>query len=178
MLLTAFVGGLGHERPDNIPPYAPWSWGTMDEDLATAVGDRLRSLGVIYDELWRIKTGDENDEKVLRRVVSRIMRTMLNMLQPGSRCIVCDKGEEDISGQLRFCSACMGIRYCSVECQKADWERHKEDCKKAQKNPPQTKTARVVQPYEYSTIAPTKDEAQKLAYGTGIKFRPGEHELE
>lgn len=29
---------------------------------------------------------------------------------------------------VKKCSACGGAYYCSQECQKADWKRHKKDC--------------------------------------------------
>lgn len=33
------------------------------------------------------------------------------------------------SAQLMFCSACRGVKYCSVECQRADWKSHKPLCR-------------------------------------------------
>jgi hypothetical protein len=32
--------------------------------------------------------------------------------------------------KLMACSSCKKVRYCSRECQKADWKRHKEECGK------------------------------------------------
>jgi hypothetical protein len=99
------------------------------------------------------------------------MTTLMNMLEPEDPCAICNKGEEEIAGQLRFCSGCTGIRYCSVECQKADWKRHRKDCMKAQKITTPTNKSRVILPYEYfSQIAPTKPEAQELADEIDIKF--------
>ncbi|KZT58763.1 hypothetical protein CALCODRAFT_494468 [Calocera cornea HHB12733] len=31
--------------------------------------------------------------------------------------------------QLRRCTACLSVSYCSVECQKHDWKDHKEECR-------------------------------------------------
>ncbi|VDB90042.1 unnamed protein product [Peniophora sp. CBMAI 1063] len=39
----------------------------------------------------------------------------------------CDR-EESPSGALRACSQCHAARYCSSECQKADWKAHKKSC--------------------------------------------------
>lgn len=35
---------------------------------------------------------------------------------------------------LKICSRCKCARYCSVACQKRDWPRHKEGCRKAAEN--------------------------------------------
>ena len=34
---------------------------------------------------------------------------------------------------LKKCMRCEGVRYCSKECQKADWKRHKPECKVVKK---------------------------------------------
>ena len=40
-----------------------------------------------------------------------------------SSCRVCGKQDE-----LKNCSRCKSVKYCSVECQKKDWPQHKESC--------------------------------------------------
>jgi MYND finger len=53
-------------------------------------------------------------------------------------CIVCRKTESDCMSttgkSLQKCSACSSSseRYCSRECQKIDWKRHKQTCQPAQ----------------------------------------------
>jgi ankyrin repeat protein len=32
---------------------------------------------------------------------------------------------------FKVCSACKNVHYCSRDCQKSDWKRHKKECKKA-----------------------------------------------
>lgn len=41
----------------------------------------------------------------------------------GGKCAYCHK-----EGTIYNCTTCELIAYCSKECQKADWPRHKEDC--------------------------------------------------
>jgi hypothetical protein len=33
------------------------------------------------------------------------------------------------TGPQKLCSRCKGVRYCSRECQRADWKRHKKCCR-------------------------------------------------
>jgi hypothetical protein len=44
-------------------------------------------------------------------------------------CAACGiAGEDDI--QLKTCTACKSVRYCSVKCQKEHRSQHKRECKK------------------------------------------------
>ncbi|KZV73819.1 hypothetical protein PENSPDRAFT_742311 [Peniophora sp. CONT] len=46
----------------------------------------------------------------------------------GQACQKCFKGiEEGVA--LKICTTCRRVRYCSTECQKADWKSHKSICK-------------------------------------------------
>lgn len=42
-----------------------------------------------------------------------------------STCSVC----KEISNSTKMCSVCKNSRYCSKECQKQDWKKHKVICK-------------------------------------------------
>lgn len=43
-------------------------------------------------------------------------------------CQTCHKSKSD-SVKLYKCEMCKSIRYCSKECQKDDWARHKLECR-------------------------------------------------
>ena len=45
-------------------------------------------------------------------------------------CETCDARERKRGGVLLQCAKCKRTRYCSVECQKGDWKRHKKSCGK------------------------------------------------
>lgn len=47
----------------------------------------------------------------------------------GPQCRVCQKvADETPEKKLLICARCKAARYCSPECQKKDWGRHKVDC--------------------------------------------------
>lgn len=46
------------------------------------------------------------------------------------------KGANFSEGKLLVCSRCKKRKYCSVECQRADWKSHKEFCSSAQASKP------------------------------------------
>ncbi|KAK7748152.1 hypothetical protein SLS53_001407 [Cytospora paraplurivora] len=49
------------------------------------------------------------------------------------RCRNCGSTEAKGRAQLRKCMRCLNVRYCSVECQKNDWKKHRMECKEAEK---------------------------------------------
>ncbi|KAJ6617517.1 hypothetical protein B0H10DRAFT_1797148 [Mycena sp. CBHHK59/15] len=44
-------------------------------------------------------------------------------------CAVCHNETEESRKTLKQCSRCELTRYCSVDCQRTDWSRHKDCCK-------------------------------------------------
>ncbi|KAJ6536004.1 hypothetical protein DFH09DRAFT_98790 [Mycena vulgaris] len=46
-----------------------------------------------------------------------------------SSCAVCHNPADESRRNLKQCAKCELTRYCSVDCQRADWSRHKECCK-------------------------------------------------
>lgn len=82
--------------------------------------------------------------KVLRAVLqdkSGIRKTRENIFQKleylvdavdesQPRCKNCDKSQTSIA-KMKTCSGCRVARYCSRECQKADWKTHKQECRAA-----------------------------------------------
>mmetsp|Transcript_7028 Transcript_7028/g.11092 ORF Transcript_7028/g.11092 Transcript_7028/m.11092 type:complete len:287 (+) Transcript_7028:854-1714(+) len=51
-------------------------------------------------------------------------------------CAACFQSTDDIGKRLLKCSVCRVVRYCSKECQKVDWARHKRFCTKGLKSMP------------------------------------------
>lgn len=46
-----------------------------------------------------------------------------------SACRNCGAGPAKNGGQLKKCARCREVAYCSVECQKKDWKKHRMECK-------------------------------------------------
>ncbi|KAJ4254962.1 hypothetical protein NW762_009764 [Fusarium torreyae] len=44
------------------------------------------------------------------------------------RCRSCGKPENEKGVELKKCSRCQKVRYCSGECQKRDWKKHRAEC--------------------------------------------------
>lgn len=62
----------------------------------------------------------------MHRTVEREVEHLAEM--ESKRCTACGKGDKD--AVLKTCVACKLARYCSVECQKAHWPKHKKECKR------------------------------------------------
>lgn len=50
------------------------------------------------------------------------------------RCRSCGKTEAKAGGALKKCMRCLKVRYCSVECQKRDWKKHRMECGEAEEH--------------------------------------------
>jgi hypothetical protein len=53
------------------------------------------------------------------------------------QCAVCGGQPE----ALLLCSGCMGVKYCSAECQRAHWKHHRGECKRGQRAQQQLQAA-------------------------------------
>ncbi|TBU40602.1 hypothetical protein BD309DRAFT_967143 [Dichomitus squalens] len=121
--------------------------GKIPLQLKTSAGDPLCSCGrgkdvdgMLHDNLWKkfgpfvtriaisplfavsyvdpVFTGGTED--VASPLASDVKETL-------AECHRCRK-QRSISGELRRCSGCKIVYYCSEACQKSDWKSHKLDC--------------------------------------------------
>ncbi|KAI0291553.1 hypothetical protein BC826DRAFT_1022422 [Russula brevipes] len=90
-------------------------------------------------------------------------------------CAQCGKG-----GKLLFCAACHSIRYCSSECQRTDWKKHKQSCTRFSSSNTVTVRPRYPGP-KYSTLIPTQQFARVVSGSSGPEISEREqrasHEL-
>lgn len=176
LLLKAFVDSLGRKHDPSASPFAPWSWGTGDEELARALEERMTSVGV-RKELCRIKVRDQEKINIEEEEWTNGLGTLKEMLGPN--CNKCKKGSTDEARKLQLCGGCRTVQYCSRDCQKADWKNHKTFCKHLAKakgageaGSGSSNSSTVGALEYYQTIAPNMPEAQALASEIGLRL-PG-----
>jgi hypothetical protein len=51
---------------------------------------------------------------------------------PQDRCRHCGATDAKSGGALRRCTRCLEVKYCSAECQKRDWKKHRMECQEAE----------------------------------------------
>jgi splicing suppressor protein 51 len=83
-----------------------------------------------------------------------------------AKCNACKKGQPEVS--LMECSKCSTTLYCSQECQKADWNTHKQTCGKT--NQSTNATARLSPPKGLDQ--PISMPFTRLENGTWLHDRP------
>jgi len=183
MLLKAFVTKLGIADPQ-VPSYGPWSWGTNDGNLATALEERMKAAGV-REELCTIEVGDEKKIAIQQEEWTRFLGMMEEKARP--KCAKCGQGAKDEAHKLMLCSSCKCVHYCSKVCQKLDWKQHKGLCASLAKSAISTGTTTTtiragsgkgspsagVLEY-FQTIAPDMPEAQALAREIGLRLFKGQ----
>lgn len=183
MLLKAFVTKLGIADPQ-VPSYGPWSWGTNDDKLATALEERMKAAGV-REELCTIEVGDEKKIAIQQEEWTRFLGMMEEKARP--KCAKCGQGAKDEAHKLMLCSSCRSVHYCSKLCQKSDWNQHKGLCASRAKSSISTGASTTsigagsgkgscsagVLKY-FQNIAPDIPEAQALAREIGLTLFKGQ----
>jgi MYND finger len=175
LLLKAFIDSMGMKLHDpSASPFAPWSWGTGDEELAKALEERLNSVGV-RKELCRIKVGDEEKINIEQEEWTKFLGTLKEMVGP--KCNKCRKGPTGGTQKLQLCGRCKKAQYCSIDCQKWDWKDHKIVCKHLAKpttageaGSGSSSSSSVGAMEYYQIIAPNMPKAQALASEIGLKL--------
>lgn len=73
-------------------------------------------------------TGSVDGEDATRRAMESIQRfaEASDAISSQKRCAKCDLG-----GDLKVCGQCKQVSYCSPACQRQDWKKHKQQCRRA-----------------------------------------------
>lgn len=95
----------------------------------------LKMLEILRSMNWQLVDGkrlraDKTNNVLIESAIAHakdllLKRPTIKKVSIQSCCAKCSAKPE----KPQRCSRCKNIRYCSVACQKADWERHKKDCK-------------------------------------------------
>lgn len=83
---------------------------------------------------------------------------------PAATCTVCKKPQSELPNALKSCAKCQTQQYCSRECQKADWSRHKKEC--ASEASTQAAITDELEGMSGSLTNPPKDEILEIANQT------------
>lgn len=163
LLLKAFVTDMGNGHDSRSDPRAPWSWGTEDTDSATALEDAMKAAGVRGD-LCTIKTGDRASIQIEKEVWASFEEELNR--RTGPKCNNCSSLPERDGPKLLLCAVCKVARYCSRDCQKADWKEHKIVCKVYARDP-------SIKAVDFYQICSNLPDAKSLAREIGLTL-PGE----
>ncbi|KAJ7130355.1 hypothetical protein C8R44DRAFT_775409 [Mycena epipterygia] len=74
-----------------------------------------------------IRVIPEGHQEQMDRIVSH-MNIKDNRPEIQYTCTFCRKHEVKVGAPMKKCAQCKGALYCSKECQKGDWSRHKKIC--------------------------------------------------
>jgi hypothetical protein len=103
--LPALAADLAGTGPDwTLQP--EWSGHATQRELGAAAND-------LFEQATAVKTKD-----------------VLRML--GRECAQCSTPALEAEHRLQRCGGCQRVSYCGVECQRAHWSRHKQECKAVQ----------------------------------------------
>ncbi|GKT46271.1 uncharacterized protein ColSpa_06452 [Colletotrichum spaethianum] len=141
LLLDAFIHGHkspGGAQTDDPQPFAPWAWSVDDPELAAAIEDELRLLGV-NDALHSVEGCSVEEKKILDETWLKFLDKLVGMfpatsspltVPPGddSKCHGCGLDRGDFPAPLKMCSACKQAWYHSQDCQRQHWKQHKKTC--------------------------------------------------
>jgi hypothetical protein len=98
----------------------------------TWIKDNFKSMAEIQDMMNELETACIEEKKMYLRslrlfIRHKIMEAMYESerhpLFPVLKCALCDR-------EAFMTCPCKTVRYCSRECQSADWRRHKKTCKR------------------------------------------------
>lgn len=149
-ILDAFLKGVQDDTGRLIAEAkAPWSWSTDDPALAAALEPLFHQLG-LHEDLCVVTICSEEERSIINDCWSTLITRLLDSMGLGAqsvrnqpaiqasgtnvqlgdqtKCHSCQKDRSETSSPLLRCSGCGKAWYCSPQCQKAHWKKHKPTC--------------------------------------------------
>ncbi|KAK4214357.1 hypothetical protein QBC37DRAFT_387240 [Rhypophila decipiens] len=134
-LLDAFVN-MNPMYP-SAPTFAPWTWSTLDPDMAGAIEDGLKDCGVKPD-LCKVSVCSDEERGALETVRAGVFKKMTDLsetierdpvaLGDSTKCHGCGMKNQCFFEPLKKCARCREVYYHSTECQRKHWKQHKSVC--------------------------------------------------
>jgi hypothetical protein len=84
------------------------------------------NTGILNEGNARLKYKDDDGVDFTDEI-----RLLANTLYEFTGCAACQKVEREDGKALLICARCKKEKYCSTDCQKKRWQRHKRFCKPA-----------------------------------------------
>jgi len=129
LLMKAFLTSFDRiQQDDGIKPFAPRSWGTANAELAKAM-EKAMVKKKIRKDLCAVRTGDASNEQLEVEAWHKLAKNLAAIGLKSPRCQTCDEwATKEVT--ISLCTGCRKVYYCSRECQKKNWKKHKPICKK------------------------------------------------
>jgi hypothetical protein len=172
-LLDAFMGG--QQPTDHPPPFAPWTWSTLDAETAEAVQEGLRNHGV-RPELCEVGVCSAEERDILEETRASLFEQLMQNMPhrpptavdqgDSTRCHGCGMSRECFFLPLKKCARCGQAFYHSRDCQKKHWKHHKAVCS------PTTNLPGLDSFAYYNSKAPTDPAARALMSSLNMEFNP------
>jgi hypothetical protein len=123
-ILRQVLALLKHS-PDTVPGIVPFFHELVDFRLET-----LHILGekILYKSDLRQRQFLSCLEKLHEHSAASFNEAQYESTMAAKTC-VCGKTKKDDGSKLNLCSNCKVQSYCGPACQKADWKRHKPECR-------------------------------------------------
>lgn len=120
---------------------------SSDEKRAELESTRflLKKEKVKFLQAHNVNMGDAVEEECAEKLVGKFTQSLVQSIYTSKkkleeRCGTCatpnrliDSDKDDAHYLLKKCSRCRKMMYCSTECQRKDWPRHKVACIKLEK---------------------------------------------
>lgn len=172
-LLDAFVNPTPSDS--SAPTFAPWTWSTLDPDMAQAIEECLKKHDV-KPALCEVGVCTAEERDTLEAARARLFGLLSQLSEdtepdavgPGdsTKCHGCGMSRECFFQPLRKCARCGEAFYHSRECQKKHWKHHKPTCRA-----PGT-TPSFAAHDSHSMKAPTDPEARALMSSLRLEGHP------
>ncbi|KAK3378682.1 hypothetical protein B0T24DRAFT_137668 [Lasiosphaeria ovina] len=172
-LLDAFVNPT--PIGPSVPTFAPWTWSTLDPDMAQAIEDSLKKHDV-KPALCKVGVCTAEERDILETARAKLLSKLTEFSEdiepdavgPGdsTKCHGCGMSRECFFQPLKHCARCGEAFYHSRECQKKHWKHHKPTCCAPGATP-------SLDAYDYYNMkAPTDPEARALMSSLRLEGHP------